>query len=278
VAKSTSGKWVSRVGAAGGGKTYRKTRPGNFYGALAVIVVLGTVLTVYSRYEYQNPVSTSTTTVSPAIGSVLYAGLSIQVCGQDLPYLAEDTSSKTGFIVGPKDVIRLAPVSSADAGANATLKTFASEYPGLVVSSNELAVPTAKGVANPKTTYKNGEACSAKSKYAGKKGKVVYAYWTSFGQTKPTLTTNPATIKFVKDLRVTMAFEPTGVTPRVPPKATVDEMVLAATTPSTTTLPTATTTTLPTGATTSSIAGTTTTAPTGTTTTTIAGTTTTTKG
>ncbi|HVA70102.1 MAG TPA: hypothetical protein VNF08_02120 [Acidimicrobiales bacterium] len=271
MAKSTSGKWVSRVGAAGGGKTYRKTRPGNFYGALAVIVILGTVLTVYSRYEYQNPVSTTTTTVSPAIGSVLYAALSVQVCGQNLPYLHADPTFKGGFLVGPKDVIRLSPQSSSEAGANATLKTFASEYFGLVASANELAIPTATGTANPKTTYKNGQTCSAKSKYPGKKGKVVYAYWTSFGQKKPTLTTDPATIKFVTDLRVTMAFEPSGVTPRAPVKATVDEMVLAATTPATTTtLATVTTTTLATG--------TTTTAPQSATTTTIAGTTTTAKG
>jgi hypothetical protein len=261
VAKSTSGKWVSRVGAAGGGRTYQKTRPGNFYGALVVIVVLGIVLTIYSRYEYQNPVKPHTTIVQPVIGSTLYAALSVQVCGQNLPYLTPDTTSKGGFIVGPDNVIRLIPLSSAEAGANATLRTFTAEYPGLVASSTELAVPKATGVANPATTYKNGGVCPAKSKYANKKGKVVYAYWSSFGQKTPTLTTNVASIKFVKDLRVTMAFEPTGVTPRAPAKKTVDEMVLVATTPTTTsTLPTATTTTLPTG--------TTTTAPTGTTTTT----------
>ena len=260
MAKSTSGKWVSRVGAAGGGKTYQKTRPSNFYGVLVAIVVLGIVLTIYSRYEYQNPVKKHTTTVQPAIGSVLYAGLSLQACGQNLPFLHSDPAFKGGFIVGPDNVIRLSPLSSGEAGANATLKTFTSEFPGLVATSTEFAVPKATGVANPATTYKNGQACPAKSKYPGKKGKVVYAYWNSFGQKTPTLTTNPAKIKFVKDLRVAMAFEPTGVTPRVPLKATVDEMVLAATAPATTTtLPVVTTTTLPTGTTTTTIASTTTT-------------------
>ncbi len=75
MAKSTSGKWVSRVGAAGGGKTYKRTHPGNFYGALALIVALGLLLVVYSRYEYQNPVKHHTKVVQPVVGSIQYAAM-----------------------------------------------------------------------------------------------------------------------------------------------------------------------------------------------------------
>lgn len=267
MAKSTSGKWVSRVGAAGGGKTYQKTRPSNYYGALVVIVVLGLAATVYSRYEYQNPVKKHSDVVQPAIGTVRYAALAIQVCGKALPYLKSDPTYKGGYVVGPDNIIRVAPQSAAEAGNNATLKTFASEFPGLIASTTELAVPKATGVANPATTFKNGDSCPATSKYAGQKGHVVYAYWTSFAQKKPLTTTNPANIKFTKDLQVTMAFEPTGVTPTGPTKASIDEMVLNATTASTTT----TTTTAPPTTTTGSS-----TSPT--TTTTTASTTTTTKG
>ncbi|MHB2027724.1 MAG: hypothetical protein ACYCPT_02775 [Acidimicrobiales bacterium] len=260
MAKSTSGKWVSRVGSGGGGKTYRKTRPANYYGALFVIVVLGLVLTVYSRYEYQNPTKVHSHVVAPAIGSTLYAALSVQSCGHDLAYLPSDTTTRAGFIVGNYDVVRLSPVSSADAGNNATLETMALEYPGLIATSKELAIPNAKGGLNPTTTFKNGDACPSTSKYAGKKGKVVYAYWESFAQKAPTLTTNPAKIKFVKDLRVTMAFEPAGVTPNAPSQTTVDQMVLDATATTTTTSPGAvTTTTAPTTSTTTRSSTTTTT-------------------
>lgn len=260
MAKSTSGKWVSRVGAAGGGKTYQKTRPSNFYGALVVIVVLGLALTAYSRYEYQNPVKHHTTVVSPAIGSVQYAALSIQDCGVTLPYLVADTTYKGGgFIVGSDDVVRLTPLTSADAGNNATLKTFATEYSGLTATSKELSVPKGAGLANPKTTFKNGDACASNTKYPGKKGKVVYAYWATLAQKTPTLTTNPAKIKFTKDLRLTLAFEPTGVTPTAPSAKSVDEMVLDATTPTTTTTAPTTTTTAPTGPTTTTSTPTTTT-------------------
>ena len=259
MAKSNSGKWVSRVGAGGGGKTYQKTRPANYYGALAVIVVLGLVLAVYSRYEYQHPVKHHSTVIQPAIGTTRYAALSIQACGDTLPYLNPDPTFKGGFIVEKDNVIDLTPVTSAEAGDNATLTTFASEFPGLITTSKELAVPTATGTADAKTTYKNGDVCPSTSKYPGEKGKVEYAYWSTLAQKQPKITTHPATIKFTKDLRVTLAFEPTGVTPSAPSAKTVDAMVVVATTPSTTTtVPTVTTTTTPTTTTTTASTTTTT--------------------
>ena len=196
MAKSTSGKWVSRVGSAGGGKTYSKTRPSNFYAILVLIVVLGLALVVYSRFEYQNPAKK--VVVEPAIGTTRYAALSIQDCGVTLPYLTADPTTKGGFIVESDDVVKVSPISSADAGNNATVKTLASEFPGLIASSKELAVPTATGTADAATTFKNGDVCGPKTKYAGKTGKVVYAYWTSFDTKKPTLTTNPSKIKFAQ--------------------------------------------------------------------------------
>lgn len=269
MAKSNSGKWVSRVGAAGGGKTYRKARPSNYYGILAVIVILGLVATVYSRYEYQNPAKKHSTVVQPAVGTVLYAGLSVQACGKTLPYLTSDPTTKLGFIVEPDDVVRLSPVSSFDAGNNATLKTLAEEFPGLIATNKELAIPTKTGTSDKATTYKNGELCPTGTPDAGKAGTVEYAYWTSFAQKKPTIVTNPAKIKFAKELRVTLAFEPAGVVPSPPSTTTSDAMVYNTVTPTTTT-----TTTLPTTTTTTKSG----TSPTSTTTTTTASTTTTTKG
>lgn len=253
------------MGSQGGGKTYKKTRPGNFYGALAVIVILGLALTAYSRYEYQNPVKVkhaTTTTIAPGIGSVQYAALSIQDCGTTLPALLPDETYKGGgFIVGPDNVVRLTPLTSADAGKNATLSTFAKEYAGLTATSTELAVPKAGGLANPATTFKTGEACGPSTKYPGKAGKVEYAYWSTLAQTTPTITTDPAAVKFTKELRLVLAFEPAGVTPALPLASTVDHMVTDTVTPTTTT-----TTTLPITTTTTSTGTTTTTTPTTTTT------------
>ncbi len=276
MAKSAAGKWVSRVGASGGGKAYKKSRPGNYYGALVVIVVLGLASTVFARYDYQHPASAASGT-PPRIGTTWYAALSIEVCGKNQPFLAANPSGTGGFTVQPADVIRIKPVSAADSGDHATLSQFAAEYPGLIASSTELAIPSSTGAATAATTFRNGEACPTASKYPGQTGKISYAYWTTFGQTKPIVTTNPASIKFAQYLRVTMAFEPAGVTPAPPQQVTVNAMTLDATTPATTTTaPVLSTTTTVKGATTTTTAPTsTTTAPT---TTTTAKTTTTTAG
>lgn len=265
MAKSATGRWVSRVGASGGGKAYKKTRPGNFYGALAVIVVLGLVATVFARYEYQHPPK-SPAGVAPKIGTTWYAALSMQACGKTLPYLPTDTSLKAqGMYVLPGNVIKIDPVSAADSGNNATLSQFGDEYPGLLISTSALKIPkNVLGSPNPNTSYTNGQACpSGKGTlYPGQTGKVSYAYWSTFGQKKPKITTNPATIKFAPDLRITMAFDPAGVVPRPPSTVTDDQMVSDSTTTATTTTIAATpttTTTVKSGSTTTTIKSTTTT-------------------
>jgi hypothetical protein len=241
VAKSTTGKWVSRVGSSGGGKAYKKSRPSNYYGALIVIVVLGVAATLLARYDYVHPHTTTGT--PPAVGTTWYAALRIEACGQALTDLAPDPVFSGGFKIQSPNVIKISPTSAADSGNNATLAQFANEFPGLIISSSELSVPTATGVANPKTTYHNGNSCARGTKYAGQAGSVEYAYWTSFGQTKPNVTTNPGSIKFRQYLRVTMAFEPAGVTPQPPSQATVNAMVKSVANPTTTVATQLTTTT-----------------------------------
>jgi hypothetical protein len=232
-----------------------------------VIVVLGLVATVFARYEYQHPAKHAAG-VAPKIGTVWYAALSIQACGKFLPYLAVDTTGKAlGMYALQADVLKIDPVSASDSGNNATVSQFADEYPGLIISTTQLNVPKGEGIANPKTSYTNGQTCpSGKGTlYPGQTGKVTYAYWTSFGA-KPKITTNPASIKFSPELRVTMAFDPVGVVPKPPREQTVEAMVADSTTvtPTTTvtTPPVATTTTIK-GATTTTIKSTTTTAPKG---------------
>jgi hypothetical protein len=262
VAKSATGRWVSRVGASGGGKAYKKTRPGNFYGALAVIVILGLVATVFARYDYQHPPKRAAG-IQPKIGTTWFAGLSIQACGKTLPSLPDDAALKgQGMYALAGGVLKISPASAADSGNNATLAQFGNEYPGLLISTSQMDIPkNVLGAANPATSFTNGHACpsGAGAKYPGQIGKVTYAYWTSFGK-PPKITTNPATIKFTSEMRIAIGFEPAGVK-LVPPTPKTDAAVLAASsTVTSTTIPTTLgTTSIPT----TTIASTTTTTPKG---------------
>jgi hypothetical protein len=211
-----------------------------------VIVVLGLVATVFARYDYQHPAK-AVGGIAPKIGTTWYAALSIQNCGTRVPYLTTDTTDKAaGLTVLPADVIRISPVSAADAGVNATLAQFANEYVGLVASSSQLNVPKGAGIANPKTSFTNGQACAAGTKYAGQKGKITYAYW-KYGAKKATITTDPSTIKLAQDMSISMAFDPVGVTPLKPRPQTIDAMFADAqtvTSTTTVTTPVVTTTTV----------------------------------
>ncbi len=215
---------MSRVGSSGGGKAYKKTRPSNFYGILVVIVVLGLAATILARYDYQHPASAATGP-APAVGTTWFAAVSVEACGETLPYLKTDPTNAGGLKILTDNVLQISPVNAADSGNHATLAQFGAEFPGLVLSSSELAIPSPAGVANANTTYRNGEACPASSKYPKKLGQVEYAYWTSFSQKTPKITTNPSLIKLTQYLRVTMAFDPKGVVPTAPSATSVNAMV-----------------------------------------------------
>jgi len=269
VAQSSTGKWVSRVAASGGSKAYKKTRPINYYGVVSLIVVLGLLSVIYSRYEYQNPSSASTT--PPAIGTNWFVALAADNCGTALPSLNPDPNYPGGYHILSNNVLSVRPLAASEAGDNATLARFVAEFPGLTLDAAKLAIPNPNGTLNPATTFKNGDTCAAGTKYAGQKGVVKYAYWTNFGQSKPTITTDPSTIKLTNYLRVTMAFVPASVTPTPPSQATVNTMyqVAAAASTSTTAI-TVTSTTLP-SLTTTTVATTSSTTTSSTTTTTTAG-------
>lgn len=215
MAKSTSGKWVSRVGASGGGKTYRKNRPINFYGGLAILVVVGLITVIYSRYEYQNPASE----VQPVVGQTWYAALSGQICGETQAFLAKDPNALTaGFNMLEKNVLAISPRSPEQAGNNATFQKFLDEHSSISVTSNSLKWTDGK-------TYTNGDLCPAGTKYAGKAGHVQVSTWRTLSQAEPTVTTDPASLKLTDQMQITVSFLPDGIQPTTPGSETLASML-----------------------------------------------------
>jgi hypothetical protein len=282
MARSSSGKSVARAAATGGGATYRGQMPVNWYAALVIIVVIGVASIGFAKYHYdQHP-----PVVEPTVNTTWHAALAFDVCGTMQPNLAASTSSTTtGLTTSGDGVVTVAPKTASEAGNNATLGKFASEYgPTLTLTNTTLKVPGGTPL------YKNGQKCAAGTPDAGKVGEVKARWWvltTKTGkngeleQAGGLTTVHPADLKFVNRQLITVGFVPDNVDLPKPPASTITSLlqVLSGNQPATTTTtaaPSASTTTVP-SATTSSTAATTTTTSASTTTTTKPPTTTTTK-
>jgi hypothetical protein len=256
--------------------------PVNWYAALVIIVVVGVASIALAKYNY-NKVPT---VVEPTVGTSWHAALSFDICGTVEPALAASPSSATtGLTTTGSGVLVVAPKTSAEAGANATLGKFADGYTGLTLTNTKLTYPSTKA-----TTYSNGEKCAAGTPDAGKVGVVQARSWVIATTTSKNnevnevggaTTRQPANLRFANRQLITAGFVPEGTALPKPPASTILalEQVLTgsqapvATTTTTaagataTTAPVATTTTIPATTTTTAPLATTTTKPSSTTTT-----------
>ena len=259
MAQSSTGKWVSRVGAAGGGKTYRKARPLNYYAVIALIVLLGSTSIFYSRYERHHPILPP----QPAIGATWYAGFASEVCGQGGPSITNAVLSPTSAFSSPAtNIIASSPKTAAQAGANATVGALLGSAISVSYSPTSFTLPGAS-ITKP-ATYKNGDACPAGTPDAGKKGYVSFVYWPSLGVSKATAVTDPHSLKFTDLMRFAFIFGPKNATPLAFPSATSSKLfslyqALQASGGTTTTSPVVTSTTSTTAVTTTTVHATTTT-------------------
>ncbi|HEY1826525.1 MAG TPA: hypothetical protein VGF87_00815 [Acidimicrobiales bacterium] len=247
--------------------------PVNWYAALVIIVILGAGSVAFARYNYTKPV----VTVAPAVGQTWHAALAVDICGTVETALPASTNSSTvGLTTTGSGVLQLVPKTSAEAGNNATLGKFASEYTGFTLTSNTIKYP---GTAAP--LYKNGDICDKGSPDAGKKGVLRVRTWTlstkagkngEVGQeVGGKYSSNPKGLKFANRQVITLGFVPANATLPKPPSSTLLAFVQAV---EGTATPVTTTTTATTATTTPTTAATTTTVP-ATTTTTVPATTTT---
>ena len=267
MARSSSGKSVARAAATGGGATYRGQMPVNWYAALVVIVIVGLASVAIAKYHYnQTPTATP-----PTVGTTWHAAISFDICGTMQPALpASPASATTGLTTTGNGVLLIAPKKSSEAGVNATVGKFASEYQGLTLTNTTLKYP-----ASHAPEYKNGDKCAAGTPDAGKAGEVLARWWvvttqTSHGQLVQTNGVNspkPADLKLLNRQLITVGFVPAGTTLPKPPGSTITALlqVLAGTQPVVTTTTSAPAT--PTTPTTAPATTTTTSAPATTTTT-----------
>jgi hypothetical protein len=246
---------VSRVGSTGGGRNYRSRRPINFYGVIAVIVVLGTLSVLWASHDYRNSGVSSSSTTPPLAGTTSFAALGIDVCGTLQPNLPPAGRSTGPLVIGNDGVVKISPATKAQAGDNANVQRMALTYPGLRVSTGSLTIPST--ATSTSFHLVNGDSCPKGTADAGQTGSVVVGYWSNFADKNPELSSDPSTVRLTANSLVTIAFVPTDKTPLKASQSTITAMLSASQSGSTTptTAPATTTTT----ATTSTTAATTTT-------------------
>ncbi len=251
--------------------------PVNWYAALVVIVLLGIGSVALARYHYGN----TAPTVEPTVGETWHAGLSFDICGTIEPGLAASPATTTGGLTSTgSGVLLITPKTSGEAGNNATLGKFASEYTGLTLTNTSVKYPQGQ-------LYTNGATCAAGTPDAGKKGTIRVRSWvlsTSTGkgnqlkQVGGAYAPKPKSLKFQNRQLITVGFVPSKTSLPKPPgtvtvallqaiEGTQAPVTTTTTAPTTsTTAPAVTATTVPASTTTTTPATTTTSKPTTTTT------------
>jgi hypothetical protein len=239
--------------------------PVNWYAALVLIVLLGIGSVALARYHYTKKASTT----APIVGQTWHAGLAFDICGKAEPALPAVAATGAGLTTTGSGVLLIAPKSSSEAGNNATLGKFASEYTGMKLTNSSVQYPGG-------TVYKNGQKCAAGTPDAGQTGVVRVRSWVLAPASKKNpnellqrgghYSSSPADLKFQNSQLITLGFGPASkALPKVPSSVEIALLgaVQGTSAPVTTTTAAPTTTTT----TTKSTATTTTTKPTATTTT-----------
>jgi hypothetical protein len=222
--------------------------PVNWYAALVLIVLLGIGSVALARHNYTKHSSA----VAPIVGQTWHAGLAIDICGTAEPALTATASgSSNGLTTTGSGVLLIAPKTSSEAGNNATLGKFASEYVTLKLTNTSVMYPAG-------TEYKNGQKCAKGTPDAGQVGVVRARSWTLSAASKKNgseeklvggkYTTKAADLKLRNTQLITVGFGPaTKGLPKVPSATEVAllQAINGTTAPltTTTTAPTATTTT-----------------------------------
>jgi hypothetical protein len=232
--------------------------PVNWYAALVLIVLLGIGSVALARHNYAK----HTPSVAPTVGQTWHAGLAVDICGTAEAALpATPSGSSSGLTTTGSGVLLIAPKTKSEAGNNATLGKFASEYTGMKLTNRTVEYPGGK-------TYTNGEKCPVGTPDAGQKGVVRARSWTLSGASKANgsqvkqlggdYTTKPADLKLKNSQLISLGFGPTSKA--LPKVAATTELGLLQAIEGTS-APVTTTTTTPAATTTTSVPATTTTTP-----------------
>ncbi len=201
--RASSSKKVARAAGTGGGRTHRGRTPWTYYGVIAIVVILGILVTWTSRDRRLGQITNAGST-APTVGTVWNTGYAVNICGKFQPAITH-AKNPEGITTGNGDgIIHIAPTTKSAAGKNATLGKFADAV-GMRLNAAELQLPGGK-------LYMDGDTCQGKSSHVYVK-EFAYA-----GDTTGTLqNVDPRNVLLQDQSLVTIAFVPASQKNSIPP-------------------------------------------------------------
>ena len=194
--KASSSKKVARAAGIGGGRTSRGKAPVLWYASLLVILVAGIGLTVFSRDQRLDQLSSPESKEAPRAGQDhWHVALGVRVCDRWLDPLSTEADNK-GIHTHADGLIHIEPAVAAAAGRRATFERWAEAVKG-EVAVDRFSWPVGGG---KKEERKTGEKC-------GEQEAEVKAFYN--GEIHDG---DPSDIRFTDNGRLVLAFVPKGTT------------------------------------------------------------------
>jgi hypothetical protein len=196
------GRKVARAAATGGKVSYRGHLPIGWFSTISLVAVLGIAIVAYSRYEWEHPAAAA----QPTVGTKWQAAVGFDICNKLQPNLPEPSNTSVeGITTDGSGLIQIDPKNAGEAGSNATLGTFASGYPGMILTRSGVQLPGKK-------LWSNGERCGTKP------AKLVVESWSSLAALTGTVDTgDPTLLRLRNGQLITVGFVPAGTTLPKPP-------------------------------------------------------------
>jgi hypothetical protein len=201
--KASSSKKVARAAGTGGGRTHRGRTPWMYFSLLAVVVVLGILITWTSRDRRLTQINSQGDT-PPTVGTVWNQGYGVYQCGKFAPAITHAKNPEGITTSDGSGIINIHPTTKASAGKNATLGKFASAA-GMKLNAGELQLPGGK-------LYLDGDSCQ------GKPGHVYVKEFAYSGDKTGTLqNVDPRNVPLSDQSLLTIAFVPSSDKNSIPP-------------------------------------------------------------
>lgn len=199
--KGSRNKKVARAASTGGGRTARGRTPWMWYGGLASVVAVGTLLVVTSRSGLDPTIE------RPNFQDHWHTAYGVYICDEFKPPMVQP-QRLLGLHTHTDGLIHVEPQvlgSENDTGRNANVGRFEEGQPGFRIDEDRISFPGDK-------TYRNGDKCD------GKRAEVRVVVWEDQNDDTPeTISGDPDDIRILDQQLITFAFVPEGTTVPKPP-------------------------------------------------------------